>query len=304
MRTIFLHIGSEKTGTTSIQQSFSRNKHILLSNNLVTPSSSSYLFSVRDLYPLPFLPINYDHSSPHQTSFIHSSDNLLCEFQRFFVMSKKLNVILSSEHFHSKLFRPEHLYELRAFLLKYFDRIVPILYIRNPLSKVSSLLSEGIKSGFCTLDESEIFSEYFFNSCSTRYSPALWKKFFPDMILKDYDLISSSPSGLIEDFYTTLCPTVSLCDVSFEVGRLNTRLSFYSLILLSLINKLLCTNGRSFSYKNYIPIYLSSFLSRVECFMPSRNDDKMLRFELSHKWLTSLNVWDDRMLADLHLFEV
>lgn len=304
MRIIFLHIGSEKTGSTSIQQSFSHNSQILLANNLVTPCPSSFLFSVRDLYPLPFLPIDYDHYSSHQTPLIHSSNNLVCEFHRFFVESKKLNVILSSEHFHSRLFRPEHLYELRTFLFMYFDRIVPILYLRSPVSKVSSLLSEGIKSGFSTLNESEIFSEYFYNSCSTRYSSALWTKYFPDTILKDYDLVSSSPSGLIGDFYTTLCPSACPSDFICDIGRLNSQLSFYSLLFLSLVNKLLCTNGKLFSLKNYIPICLSSFLSRVELYLPIRTFDLTLSAKISQKWLTSLDLWEDKMLADLHSVNV
>ena len=199
MRKIYLHIGSEKTGSTSIQKSLRQNRSWLLRQNLIYPIINDKYLS---LLSLPF-GNKYNHydglgiKAPEQVS-----KKLFNELQREF-SNNNSNYILSSEFFHSRLRSKENLILLRNFLSIYFDEIVVICYLRNPWEKAVSLLSESIKVGSSPLTFESMLNEYFFHSCSISRVPFMWNAVFPTcnfFFIEDF-LQSQS---LMDHFYDTI----------------------------------------------------------------------------------------------------
>ncbi|MDX1736105.1 MAG: hypothetical protein R3228_17145 [Halioglobus sp.] len=150
--TIDVHIGTEKTGTTSIQHFLQRNRETLLnqhgicyprclgdrlSTNLAAacerPEKPDDLQRLREL------------DSPQAVADYY--DRLRDSFVREVADSGASRVLISSEHLCSRLKTEEDLLRLREFLHSASDRVRIYLYLRRQDDFVLSLYSTSIKSG-------------------------------------------------------------------------------------------------------------------------------------------------------------
>ncbi len=150
---IVLHIGTEKTGTTSIQEFLNLNHILLMSQGfyfLQSPGNKNN----RKLPAALLRPDRFDDY--HHTHFIKTRKAKL-KFEKQVVQAfieeiKNLpegihTVIASSEHFHSRLIYKDELEKLQSLLSPYFDSIKIIAYIRPQIETAISLYSTALKSG-------------------------------------------------------------------------------------------------------------------------------------------------------------
>lgn len=137
MKTIYLHIGVGKTGTSSIQSFLSRNRNNLLELGV--------------LYPTSGLTYNGFKSHSHHGLAVFQSQNIPQDSHKLYSellaeidSSTQDTVIISSEHFC--YVRKSYLQELKAILSNYNIKI--IFYIRNQAKLIESTFLQWQKAGW------------------------------------------------------------------------------------------------------------------------------------------------------------
>ena len=154
MRELILHIGTQKTGTTSIQKFLSLNRELLKEQNFLIPKSIDIgnthhrwitSFAVNAEKHDGFL-INLGYESKQQQLQVISAK--LKKFREECDKSEpNSRWIISSEHLQSELQTKEAIFKLKHILKESFRKVKIILYIRDPLATTISLWSTQIKYG-------------------------------------------------------------------------------------------------------------------------------------------------------------
>jgi hypothetical protein len=157
-----VHIGTEKTGTTSIQKFLFQNRkklrtagfHFLQSagstNNRALPAYFVAEDRFDDFYRDEGISTR-EAKAEFRKQFLQNFEHELA------TLPKNIHtVVISSEHFHSRLRSREELDRVKEFFTAYFDKIKIICYLRDQVSTCSSYYSTGLKSG-----NSATFAEFF-----------------------------------------------------------------------------------------------------------------------------------------------
>lgn len=153
MRKLYLHIGTEKTGTTTIQEFLYINKKALLKNGYHVLRSAGK----RNHRDVP----SYCMSDEHYDDFfldkgINDLEKKNVFRDKFYKSFRKEilslgndvhSVIISSEHFHSRLKTVAEIFTLKELVSELFSEVEIICYLREQSSLALSLYSTGIKSG-------------------------------------------------------------------------------------------------------------------------------------------------------------
>jgi len=147
---LILHIGSSKTGTTTIQQFFCRNHSALLSRGIFYPVRSSHTahhvlipagFVQQKNFKLPNNKFYMDNTRRYWNSF-HSFWQCFLEDLE---VHKPHTVVLSAETlFHEFSAKSEQ--PISQFLGQYFDDISVVAYIRSPVPDYISRISQQIRT--------------------------------------------------------------------------------------------------------------------------------------------------------------
>jgi hypothetical protein len=139
MRTCYIHLGTHKTGTTSIQMTLGRHAEVL--------ARSGYL------YPLTCRPD--DAPAQHNVAFSLRDDprfrrsNGTIEELLEEIKTSSLDIILSSEEFsHALHYEPKKFQELVDQIASLCPRIVILIYLRRQIDYIRSNYFERLKSGF------------------------------------------------------------------------------------------------------------------------------------------------------------
>ena len=167
---LILHIGTEKTGTTTIQHFLKINKELLNIDKILVPKSISDndgnhrwspVFAYDDDFDDDFTKKNFSLKLNSRKKLIEEK---LIEFKKEISNSNSNICIISSEHLSSRLRKIKNITKLKQILDKSFDEISIIIYIRKPISAAISLLSTSIKSGNTPQGLNlQIFSNYLNN---------------------------------------------------------------------------------------------------------------------------------------------
>jgi hypothetical protein len=129
LKTLYIHIGAHKTGTTSIQYGLEKNRKILEQNEIY------YFTGGRDNFHSFLTFDNMDEG------FYLKDKNLI---EKVLMENKLDNVIISSENF-SFFFSIERIIELKNLFSNYFDEIKIITYLRRQDQHLVSHHQEGSK---------------------------------------------------------------------------------------------------------------------------------------------------------------
>jgi len=210
---LVIHIGTEKTGTSSIQESLFKNKSVL--------AEHGYYFSQcageRNNLKYPLYCMSEQRGDPYfRNNNINNVDErrlFKADFEELFnreissLNSNTHTVIISSEHFHSLLIDESEVKALERLLSKYFDEIKIVCYLREQVETCVSHYSTVIKNGSIPS-----FSN-FMNKCNPSnpyydYFGLLerWQNVFghKSLIVSKFSRNTLIDSDIVKDFYTKI----------------------------------------------------------------------------------------------------
>ena len=148
---VILHIGTEKTGTTTVQEFVHKNRKVLANQKLGTLKSFGRTNN-RDF--VAYFQKNSDDWGKHKMiSREGEKSQYFSDFQSRFekeiairkVVNSGWGVLITSEHFSSRLRTFEELNSIKTFLEKYFESIKIICYFRPQEEMAISLHSTALK---------------------------------------------------------------------------------------------------------------------------------------------------------------
>jgi len=147
---IYLHIGLEKTGSTSIQHYLTKYRNKLLENNILYPNSlhtpnNEYIYLLfSDIEKTDDLKIK--HRLISKEKYIEFIEKTKKAFIDEIYKTNPTKIIISNEHLSSRLSR-QNIEDLNKFLKSITPNIKVIAYVRRQDKLIESLYSTVIKSG-------------------------------------------------------------------------------------------------------------------------------------------------------------
>ncbi|HED6592914.1 TPA: hypothetical protein R5Y99_001111 [Campylobacter coli] len=260
--TAYVHIGTEKTGTTSIQEFLYINKSIIQKQNYFFAQS----IGIKNHWDLAFL----GYSLNKKDSYI--LNNSLWNFQAIKQHKKNIfskikdevkfnhKIIFSSELLQSRLTRKREIVKLYIFFKKIgFTNIKVICYIRDANEMLRSLLSEAIKweeiDSFELKEEKEEYKLgykknlfHFHHICNHKQTLQWWGEVFgkENLIVRLFDKNEFYQGDLLKDFMHSI--GLEWDDEFIIPPKQNESLDLLGIDLLRRINKFLplfCNNARN-----------------------------------------------------------
>ncbi|EOY7645377.1 coiled-coil domain-containing protein [Campylobacter coli] len=260
--TAYVHIGTEKTGTTSIQEFLYINKSIIQKQNYFFAQS----IGIKNHWDLAFL----GYSLNKKDSYI--LNNSLWNFQAIKQHKKNIfskikdevkfnhKIIFSSELLQSRLTRKREIVKLYTFFKKIgFTNIKVICYIRDANEMLRSLLSEAIKweeiDSFELKEEKEEYKLgykknlfHFHHICNHKQTLQWWGEVFgkENLIVRLFDKNEFYQGDLLKDFIHSI--GLEWDDEFIIPPKQNESLDLLGIDLLRRINKFLplfCNNARN-----------------------------------------------------------
>ena len=150
-RTIYLHIGTEKTGTTTLQAMFSTNRRVLAQSGILYPTTPGKAnLAGLAIYALPQanradLYSILDLSTPAEAGAYR--ERFVGDFSAEIERSECRDIVMSSEHLSSRVRQPGALQRLFDMLGQFADTIKVIVYLRPQHELAPSSYSTSVKSG-------------------------------------------------------------------------------------------------------------------------------------------------------------
>ena len=148
---LYLHIGTEKTGTTSVQKFFRVNRDLLAENAIlypVTPGDQKHqglAVAALRLSKLGEMRKTFGIRTPDEARKFR--DDLVSGLTKEFSSKPYKTVVISSEHLSSRVLDDEEVQWLKDFLSPFFEEITIIVYIRRQDDYLLSTYSTSVKSG-------------------------------------------------------------------------------------------------------------------------------------------------------------
>lgn len=248
MANLILHIGSEKTGTTSIQHFLMANSDKLFAKEYFIPQfldpwgQGNHWLLAFMCYPPGFTDELVTSAildkllSPAEVR--RDTDAMLKSY-----ISKHGNKtwVISTEHLHSRLCSIEDLYRLRSTLNDLFDSVKIIIYIRHPLQSAISLWSTGVYYGQTdrVLPSPEALAPILnYHLVLSRWISVFGRS---SINVRIYDRSKLVNGDVIDDF----CSFISLDNIDSlaKPEQMNTSMSHRAISILSRLNARLPEQG-------------------------------------------------------------
>jgi hypothetical protein len=239
-KTIYVHVGAEKTGSTSIQATCAENLETLAEYGLLYPHDPKALYCVGNTHrPLAasllpddstFAPENKRDRKKVFPPLLDLIESSPCD-----------KVLLSAEPFSSHFRAPKPMKELKKILGKWNVKI--IIYVRRQDEFFASTLSTVVK-GRRRLDFSGSFSTLGKNvrwQNEVRYNfyriVSMWASVFgkENLIVRTFDRKYLVNGDIVDDLFYQIDPNIDMGKIQKGVDR-NVSLNIHALLLLNLIN--------------------------------------------------------------------
>lgn len=266
----YLHIGTEKTGTTALQQFLEVNSDQLQQEGFYLPKC----FSGLNRRKLSTFAMDDDRMDDGRKKFkvtnIHEHrSQIINDFAEEISCIERSVLLLSSEHCHSRLSTPGEVQRLYNFLKKFCEDITVIVYLRPQHEMATSLYSTALRVG---LFDTPILPMTEFPIAYYNYHLLLtiWSKIFGDAVMpRLYNLLKSD---ICADFIQII--GVNSTNLK-HVKKQNTALDMVSQLFLKNMNKSL----NKFGVEPQSPFRgdLASIVQKIESdettgLMPSREE--------------------------------
>lgn len=241
-----LHIGTTKTGSTSIQQFLAKNREVLLSNGVLYPSSLGDV----PHNAIPAATVGRFAGTSHQKMydlkdeegylrFIQERSALLADE---IVQSQPEQILISSEHMHSRCTNSVHFDVLKSFLSSALEsrELTIVAYLRpqieHAISLYTTMLSHGTK-----VDIDTFIRERMVGSKRRYHDPkkliTTWKKQFPSakLIVRSFDACKQFEHGVVSDFVDVTGLASGVGDFAF-FPRANKSMSAWAAEAMRMLN--------------------------------------------------------------------
>lgn len=290
-----LHIGTEKTGTKTIQLFLDSNESALSSCGICT---SRALGINKNSFILPYKAGSLDdakslkHWPGSKKQFLKYLDNAWSSFLVELESSKRLNChhwIISSELLHSRLVHNTQLLTLKNLLTSLFTEVVIVLYLRKPIDAAVSLwntaLLEGADMPHLPSPETKAWNHL----CNHKASIQLWRSVFNDCDFKIrlFDDAHFHGGGLITDFCAQI--GIPLQSNNFFIPQhINKSIS-------GLATELICQLNKHNYCDPSLRTLIAEQLSGLPKYIPSAHDAAAYdqAFSDSDRWLLA-NFFQDK----------
>lgn len=225
MTRVVLHIGTEKTGTTSIQHFMSLNRQALLANGVLYPHigqrKDAHFDLVNALHPLDNNGKYMEFLAPVKDSSLHLWDKLA----ECIKTHPDKTIVISAEHFSSRL-RAKALAFMRDFFKQQDIEPEIVIYLRPQADYIESSYSTEIKAGSPKVFP-KVMEQY--QSQPLRYDYKklidLWSEFFGKKAL---NIIPYEKSSIGDDIRLSFLGMLGVTDSSsfdFSQEKLNEKWS-------------------------------------------------------------------------------
>ena len=246
---LFLHIGTEKTGTTSIQAALRQNGQKLREHDIFYPripllgaNQTGFTFSFLGQQQMALLlrragldhKLNEAKQNPH---FI--LDTLIKKFEE----SGCSRMIISSELLHSRITKEEEVDEIKKWAEKYFDEVTVICYLRKQEELMISSFSTMVKTGSnwhgTLVEQYASFLEPRHGKPKHFYDYKgmldMWSKTFPRLICREFARNKLLDGDVVKDFLSLVDPSIKMEELD-KTAEKNTSLDAKAMEFLILLN--------------------------------------------------------------------
>ncbi len=242
----FLHIGTPKTGTSSIQTFLAENGTLLTEHGLLYPLAGrthGEQSTVRQVgLALSVLPVDRPETGFDRIFGLATREHKV-EFKQAFTRqletelhrTKANRIVISDEGMYSFLSRPHDIRQLGDFLRPYFDRIRIVVYLRAPESFVESFYSQHLKMG--GIEDLGEFAQKQKWVLSYGSRLKLWQDAFgrDSLVVREFSRPSLHHGDIVSDFFKTVL------DIDIEMPpserQVNTSITPTGQALLLRINR-------------------------------------------------------------------
>ena len=228
-RELFLHIGTTKTGSTSIQNVLKKNRAALLDQGVCYPTTPGLAQHTM---------LTYAIMSPHERArrfrsiegkqpFDGSPEQRIAVFADEFAEEMRLlpdtvrRVILSSETIYVHLRKAEEVRRLHDLLQSWFEPIKVVVYLRRQDAHLISLYTQMLRAGaVCAPHEFEIrarpMHEIDYAELLNRWAGAFGNE---NILPRIFQRGANKPFNVVTDFFE--CCGISIDDGAAAMGQSN-----------------------------------------------------------------------------------
>jgi hypothetical protein len=197
-KNLYLHIGTHKTGSTSIQHFLKDNTSILKSHGYYYPTEGAYYYPPEaSASLLAHAVLNRRPEYIGNTPIDH--DACVNDIQKSILQSGAENIIVSSEHF-SHAHTDNAVQKISDVFLSLFENIIVIIYLRRQDLRLESMYAQGVKTGSITME----FNDYLNASAGWNYYDLLkpWINIFglKNIVIRPFENSQFFGNSLINDF--------------------------------------------------------------------------------------------------------
>ncbi len=301
VKKLYLHIGTEKTGTTTVQHFLEENRQRLAEQGcwvpscLSSPNHSLLAVCCYDDFRNDDLCRYFGIKSPEDWEQMRCK--IRNELTNEFGLSGCKVGIISTEHIQSRLFTLSERNRLRELLENIgFDDATVILYLRDPASLANSHYFTDVAQGYTKIIPGKPDEHYFRNLCDHRSTIEQWQGIFGEarLMVRLYDPDGSGNFSTIKDFLSLL---PRLDDKKFKpVKNGNVSISALGVELIRRINEIepFWMNGMVNPVRRGLNHHIRKHYRGVSYGMPewlAREYD--LAFTESNEWVR-INFFPDR----------
>jgi hypothetical protein len=241
---VIVHIGTRKTGTSSIQKTLGENRVELIKHNIYYPSLKP--FNHISIFTPIFLdaPEKYGalikRGVTSNREALKACARLQSKWINEFNKCECDNFIISAESLTSPVFALNAVRRLKEFLEEYFEEIVIVVYFRHYNSFINSQVQQVIKNGHGSKSIGTILNQYLDNPNSEIfYSNNIknWVEVFgyDHLIIKPFDIESFRSNSLVEDFL--YAAGLNTDGIDIQEYKINESLGKNSIAFLERLNQ-------------------------------------------------------------------
>lgn len=241
---LILHIGTVKTGTSSIQESLGRSRNALLAHHIHYPTIRPYnhIFTLPPIFVKDPGRIDWFRRKlqPFEDKEI-KVQGFAREWRREFEACRRDDdFIVSAEHLSAAFFVEEAVQRLKEFVEPYFEKVTVIAYIRHYDSWIPSEVQQSIKNGFSARNDILAMVQNLQNCpplMSYQKSLQKWVNVFgrEAIVVRPFHPPSFYRNSLLSDFFHAC--GLPADDISIPEIRTNESLSAHAVAFLHKYNQ-------------------------------------------------------------------